>query len=117
MQVRSRWRHILFSNVFVHLNSCGKQLLSCPPAICSSQCTHRITSSILSIISVACIDVSLKKKRMKIKGLTRHKVLSREMRRKSRLWSSRADPIPDLRKLYLTAESLRGLEPTPMMLG
>lgn len=38
------------------------------------------------------------------------------MRRKSRLWSSRADPIPDLRKLYLTAESLRGLEPTPVML-
>lgn len=41
----------------------------------------------------------------KKKRLTRHKLLSSEMRRKSRLWSSGADPIPDLRQLYLQQSS------------
>lgn len=61
-------------------------------------------------VACVCIYICILKK-----WLTRHKVLSSEMRRKSRLWSSRADPIPDLRQLYLQ-RVLAGLKQTLMML-
>ena len=53
------------------------------------------------------------------KWLTRHKLPSSETSRKSRLWSSRADPIPDLRQLRVLAGGGGGggLEQTLVMLG
>lgn len=46
---------------------------------------------------------SEREKERERKWLTRHKLPSSETSRKSRLWSSRADPIPDLRQLGVLA--------------
>lgn len=98
----------LFPPTFPH----AKHLHSCNNNSCSATC------SLTSVISAPRRPLQLTNIKTSfglihgcicryIKWLTSIKLLSSEMRRKSRLWSSRADPIPDLRQLYLQ-ESLRG---------